>query len=153
MKPTLLLLILLLLSGCMTIKGGNEFTRPDGTMSKTNYLAVSSAWPMGELKQPNQDFLAQYGDGKLTMGQKSEGMDNTKQTEFLGSLVSALIQAYVKLPTASLGGDALTTPLTGLNNTLTDVNTLADRVSALSARLKQMEADWDSWSNKAKGGK
>ena len=96
MKASLVLLCVLL-AGCVTTRFSNSYTREDGTVSTTKWLAISSAWPGGKLDTSNQTMETTFGGGHMATGQAAMGMDNTG----MNAAFQAILELVKRVPTTA----------------------------------------------------
>lgn len=102
MKKLCIALLLLGLVGCSTVGTRFEETVTDvetGESVTTIYKARSVAGPLGEIFESAHNFMYRWGgaENEVTVGQESEGIDNTQQALMLnvfGQMIEAIADAY-----------------------------------------------------------
>lgn len=84
------------LTSCVTTRFSDTLTKTDGSSSTVTYLGLSTAWPFAKLDSGVHDMSCQFGQAKITIGQKATGMDNTAMAAGVETLIKFIGEQAVK---------------------------------------------------------
>jgi hypothetical protein len=113
---SILVILSLGLTSCVSTRFIDSLTKPDGSISKTEYSAMSSAWPMGKIDTASHKMACKFGNATIGVGQDAAGIDNTAQVEMVKAMSSIVSALAPLLSTLTIKPQVNVTPNLDLND-------------------------------------